>query len=204
MHQLVSGLILVLVCAAVAFGIRNALRASWINQLHALAIIEENRNRFGALRTDMLNNVRAGKLDVRSEAFIVVHACLTALMRHPERHRDAALQILRSVPEPQAGADERRRQLTVQEVELLREFSALLDLLCRDFNTTYRWLSKVNDRASLGRPVPLIVKVFAARERRRSPERDIRSTKSASERLHSIEKQGYWPTQTGESATLSA
>lgn len=195
------------VLTAASVAVREGFRAKRLSTLREMATVEENRNRFGELRTRMMTHVREGRIDVRSDIFRTVYRTLTLLMKHPHKHRDAATEILR-LPDPATATITGERPMQPEEISLVLDFSRRLDLLCRDFSGTYRLLAKLEDVSSGVRAegrVPLWVRIADARLRRaRAPEKQVLPAHEAGRRLATIGSRGFWPTVSPSSHASAA
>ena len=192
---------------AAAVAVREGFRAKRLSNLHEMATVEENRNRFGDLRTRMMAHAREGRIDVRSDIFRIIYPTLTLLMKHPHQHREAAATIL-GLPDPTTANLVGERPMQPEEIELVLDFSRHLDLLCRDFSGTYKLVAKLEDVSSGMRAkvrFPLWVRIADARLRRaRAPEKQVLPAHEAGRRLANIGHRGFWPTGSPSSSQVSA
>lgn len=154
--------------------VRERARSKWIAEMRALAHRSVNRNRFGELRTRLLELARTGQTSVSSPVFGMLYKSLTIFMRNPLDYEKAATAILTLPaisPQPSGvvshSAGERR---------LIVDFADALDSFCRDYSRAYRWVAWFLDRVEKRR-MPLWVSMHAQKQARAQ----------SGSRLHTVE-----------------
>ena len=126
-----------------------------VKELKRLAITERNRNRFGALRTDLMSLAREKKINIESPLFQALYGFATTLMRNPHLYRDAVHGILIL---PNKIESTGNLNLSEDECKMLLLFAKNLDELCRDYSPIYRYAARYFDRRSTIPQIPLWMK----------------------------------------------
>jgi hypothetical protein len=129
---------------ALVLGATELARANWLRELRALTLRERNRNRFGAIRTRLLELSGEGKVDVKGPWFAWLYRSLTLLMRKPEEYETAANAIL-MVPDEARPRAKGKVKIPEVEAQILLEYARGLDQLCRDYSKVYRFFAFSHD-----------------------------------------------------------
>jgi hypothetical protein len=119
------------------------------SELQSLLRAERNRNRFGELRTELMDHVRTERVSVNSEHFRVLYRFLTLLMREPRQYDSVVSSILLSEFSTKRVAGE----AVEVEREMYRKVAHAFHLLCLDYNFIYRmyaWLVQATSRLVVG------------------------------------------------------
>lgn len=123
---------------------REIGQRAWRRELRETFIRDRNRNRFAILRDELLALARVNKIDVRSEFFQEAYRTLSELAWHPESHLPTTVSLL----SPPKATEIRRKaeHWSPEEIRLLLRVARCLDLMCRDYNRSYRAAAWLLDR----------------------------------------------------------
>ena len=149
---------------------RTVIRSRKSARIRELLRREQNRNRFGELRTRLFQLAALGEVPTDTERFQVMSSFLTFLMRQPHRYPEAAQATIASLPLQEAGLQKKEQVSSIAEARFFVDTASALDQLCRDYDVVYRGLAKVADQMHLP---PLWLKTELGKSSKRSfvPER---------------------------------
>jgi hypothetical protein len=122
---------------------------------------------------------REDELDANSEVFAILYRSLSMLMRSPEEYL-RVVKILLWFSGRRWDAGE-MQEITPKEGELLIEYARRLDLLCRDYDRFYRflsWCSKKRGDASDGDELPYFLR-FRLMQKELERVRKVRQVKAS-------------------------
>jgi hypothetical protein len=142
---------------------RELMRLPRNRRLDELVRREENRNRFGRLRTRLFQQAALGEISTATPRFAMASAFMTHLMRRPEDYPAVARQTMAYLPDENAGERLRKEApISATEAHFFTDAAHALDQLCRDYNVVYRTLARVADAANMP---PLWLKMHTRMER---------------------------------------